>query len=485
MKMKKIIIQIFVLSFLAVSCSDDYLETNPTNQVTDLEIFQTVDGLEIVLDGILRDMRSHHAESPAKMHSWFGVKSADLVSDLMGEDMVIETITWFGYDYRFEDHGAKGYRSVYNWTLFYRMIHNLNEIINHVDEVNTEDEAQRKQLKAQALALRAWSYFQLIQLYQSTYAGNEDAPGVPLYTEATITGNPRSPVAEIYRQITTDLNDAIELFEESNLARRHISHLNVNVAKGIYARVALVMEDWELAAEMASGAREGYPVMTAEEYSKGFDDYTQQNWIWGLEVNAEQSTTFASWVSHVDWSVGGYAGFGYSRKSFSKKLFNMIPEGDVRKSLVDTAFIPGLFRPNKFSAGGDKGFNADLVMMRPEEMLLIEAEALVRMNEDGSSQALLKQLRDHRMPEPVVVNATGVQLLEEILLERRIELWGEGFSLTDIKRLKRGIDRTNSNHKPALAKVMVLEAGSPLFNFQIPQQEIDSNPYINEADQNP
>ncbi len=479
--MKKIFLYIGILSIFAVSCDDSYLETNPTNQVTNQVILTTIDGLQTIFDGVLRDMRYQHSS----MHSQFGVKSADLVSDLMGEDMVVEKFNWFGADYRFEDHGAKGYRSAYNWTLFYRMIFNLNEIINHIDNAATENEVQRKHLKAQALALRAWSYFQLIQLYQFTYIGNEDAPGVPVYTEATITGNSRSSVSLVYGQITDDLDEAVLLFEESNLSRRHISNLNINVAKGIYARVALVMGEWELAAEMALGAREGYTVMTAEEYSTGFDDYTQQNWIWGLEVNAEQSTTFASWVSHVDWSVGGYAGYGLSRKSVSSELFNLIADGDVRKELIDTTFISGTFRPNKFLAGGDKGFNADLVLMRPEEMLLIEAEALVRLNEDDKSQALLKQLRDQRMPEPVVVNATGEPLLEEILLERRIELWGEGFGLTDIKRLKRGIDRTNSNHKPAVAGIMVLDAGSPLFNFQIPQLEIDSNPNISEADQNP
>ena len=478
--MKNILIQLLALSFLAYSCSEEYLETNPTNQISDKVIFQTVEGAQTVLDGVLRDMRSHHAANANQQHDQFGVKSIDLASDLMGEDMVVEQFHWFGADYRFENHGSKGYRSVYAWTLFYRMIYNLNEIINHIDKADAENESQRNHLKAQALALRAWSYFQLIQLYQHTYIGNEDAPGIPVYTEASLTGNPRSSVKEVYRQITTDLDEAIKLFERSNLSRVHISHPNVNTAKGILARVALVMGNWEQAVEMASEAREGYSLMTAAQYRSGFDNYTQQNWIWGLEVNAEQSTTYASWVSHVDWSVGGYAGFGFSKKSVSSKLYSLMADGDIRKALVDTSAAAGGFRPNKFSAGNDKGFNADLVLMRPEEMLLIEAEASVRMKNEVAARALLKQLRDLRMAEPVIVNASGDQLLEEILLERRIELWGEGFTLPDLKRLNRGFDRTNSNHKPAVARLMQLEAGSSLFNFQIPQQEIDSNPYINE-----
>ncbi len=479
--MKNSFIYIVALVLLMVSCSDDYLETNPTNQVSDQVVFNTLDGAQTVFDGVLRDMRFQHSG----MYDQFGVKSVDLASDIMGEDMVVEAFHWFGADYRFENHGAKGYRSVYTWTLFYRVIYNLNQIINHVDDLQADNEEQKKHLKAQALALRAWSYFQLMQLYQHTYAGHEDAPGVPVYAKATTEGNPRISVSEVYEHITSDLDEAIQLFEESNLQRRHISNPDLNVAKGVRARVALVMRDWDVAAEMASGAREGYSVMTAEEYSTGFDDYTQQNWMWGLEVNSEQSTTYASWVSHVDWSVGGFAGFGFSRKSVSSKLYDLMADGDVRKELVDTTFIPGTFRPNKFSAGDDKGFAADLVLMRPEEMLLIEAEALARNGQEDEARDLLRQLRESRMPVPVVVDASGEQLIDEILLERRIELWGEGFGLLDIKRLKKGIDRTNSNHKPVVAKVMTLDPESPDFNFQIPQQEIDSNPNISEADQNP
>ncbi len=482
--MKKIIINILAVSILAVSCSDSYLETYPTNQISEKVIFQTVEGAQTVLDGVLRDMRSHHGAD--NMHDQFGVKSIDLAADLMSEDIVVEKFHWFGADYRFENHGAKGYRSIYAWSLFYRIIYNVNAIINHVDEASSESENVRKDLKAQALALRAYSYFQLVQLYQHTYSGHENEPGVPLYTEASTSGNPRSRVGEVYQQIISDLNYSIELFEESNLPQRHISNLTMNVAKGLLARVALVMGNWEAALEMASGARIGYPVMSAEAYSAGFDNYSQQNWMWGLEVNQEQSTTYGSWFSHMDWTIGGYCGFGYSPKSFNKVLYDKMADNDVRKKIIDASSIEtGRLIPYKFSAGDDKEFAADLVMMRPEEMLLIETEAQFRLGFEAEARALLKQLRDNRMDEPVNIESSGEQLLQEILLERRIELWGEGFSLFDIKRLKKGIDRTNSNHNPVVARTMTITPESPKFNFQIPQVEIDSNPAIGELDQNP
>src|SRR5690554_83503 len=339
--MRNIIFYLFAIVLSTYSCSKEYLDVQPSNQVSAQTLFETVNGAQSVIDGVLRDMRSQHNNN----HDQFGVKAIDLAIDLMGEDMAVEKFHWFGADYRFENHDAKGYRSDYVWTLYYRMIYNLNEVINHNDFLKAQPEAERQHIKAQAFVLRAYSYFQLIQLFQNTYNGSENAPGVPVYTEATTSGNPRSTVQEVYNRIVDDLDQAIALFEGSNQPRLHISHPTVHVAKGLMARVTLVMQNWETAAEMAAGARTGYSVMSADEYALGFDNYTEQNWIWGLEINQEQSTTYGSWFSHVDWSIGGYCGAGLSRKMFSRALYNRMNDNDIRKLLVDTTFMKGGLRP--------------------------------------------------------------------------------------------------------------------------------------------
>ncbi len=482
--MKKIWLHSLIFTLVLCSCSKDYLETAPTNQISDQLVFQSVDGAQTVIDGILRDMRSQHGGE--NQHDQFGVKAIDLVVDLMGEDIAVEQFHWFGADYRFENRLAIDQRPLYAWSLFYRIIYNVNGVINHIDDAASESESLQKNLKAQALTLRAYAYFQLAQLFQQTYTGNENAPGVPVYTEASIDGKPRSTMAEVFTLITSDLDEAVKLFEESGLPQRHISNPTQQVAMGIRARVALVMEDWPKAAEMAAAARQGQTLMSVAQFSTGFDNYTRQNWMWGLEVNSEQSTTYASWFSHMDWTIGGYCGFGFSQKSYSLELYKQMDDEDVRKKLIDASSVEtGRLIPHKFAAGGDKEFNADLVMMRPEEMLLIEAEARARMNDEANAQALLKQLRDKRFENPVTISASGQALLDEIWLERRIELWGEGFRGFDMKRLKQGVDRTNSNHNPVVARVMSLPAGSEKLVLQIPQAELDANPNIGEGEQNP
>ncbi|HOI50293.1 MAG TPA: RagB/SusD family nutrient uptake outer membrane protein, partial [Prolixibacteraceae bacterium] len=117
----------------------------------------------------------------------------------------------------------------------------------------------------------------------------------------------------------------------------------------------------------------------------------------------------------------------------------------------------------------------------------IEAEARARLSEETAARGLLKELRDKRYDTPATVTAAGDALVEEILLERRIELWGEGFAALDLKRLKRGIDRNNSNHNAVVvtAAAMKVPAEDKRWIYQIPQSEIDANKQINEEHQNP
>lgn len=488
-----------LMAILQISCNSDYLDTVPTDKLSDQVIFTSVEGAQTVLDGISRTMRA-----AGQYHDQFGVKTIDLAMDMMSEDIALSAFHWFGADYQFANHMANLPRTLYTWSLYYTIIYNASTVIANTGQIESGSAAQKNNLKAQAYTLRAYAYFQLVQLYQFTYKGNENALAVPVYTEndlkgagdhakgneGGLSGKPRATVAGVYSRITADLDEAARLFSESALPRRHISDVTLQVAKGLRARVALVMNDWEKAASMAGEARQGYTLMTPAQYSLGFDNATKQNWMWGLVVNDEQSTTFGSWVSHMDWSIGGYCGFGLSRKSWSLSLYNRMDDRDIRKKLVDiTQYDPSTTKnwivPNKFSAGKGKQFSADLVMMRPEEMILIEAEAKARLNRTDEARALLKQLRDQRYEIPVMITSSGNDLIEEILLERRIELWGEGFAALDLKRLKRGIDRNNSNHLPLVAREMSVSASDNRWNYKIPQAEIDANPQINAEHQNP
>jgi hypothetical protein len=132
---------------------------------------------------------------------------------------------------------------------------------------------------------------------------------------------------------------------------------------------------------------------------------------------------------------------------------------------------------------------ADYLYMRAAEMYLIEAEALARQGQDGPARTALETLVQQRFPAYSAAAFSGTALLNEILLQRRIELWGEGFSLIDIKRLKTGLNRPTGagnhgspNFNPA---VYTLPDADPKFLMRIPRYEIDNNSLISDGDQNP
>lgn len=488
MEMKRLSILLILIVGLFSACSEDFLETSPTNQISDADVFLSVQGCQTVLDGVLRDMRAFRTN-----HDQFGVKALDLAFDLMGEDMVQTANHWFNFDYQVDNNQATYRRPNWTWSQFYRIINNVNNILVNIDAASGTSASQKANVKAQALALRGYAYHNLAENFQFTYAKDPNAPGVPIYTTPTTEGNARAPLNQVYQQAVSDLDEAIQLMTSQPHPRRHISDINLNVAHGLRARVALYMQDWAAARDHAAAARQGVNLNTRSQFAAGFDSYQAQSWLWGLEINDEQSTIYASLFSHLDMTVPGYTGLNLAPKVASRRMHEQMMDGDIRKELIGPYTIASGNTYDlinlKFNGGrpGGKGFSADYVMMRPEEMLLIEAEARWHLNDHNGASGLLQELWNVRFETAPTPPSGGQELLDAILFERRIELWGEGFRMRDIRRLQIPLDRTGSNHQAYANNPLFLElpANHPRFIYQIPQAEIDNNPNISSADQNP
>lgn len=109
-------------------------------------------------------------------------------------------------------------------------------------------------------------------------------------------------------------------------------------------------------------------------------------------------------------------------------------------------------------------------------MYLIEAEALARQGgKDAAAAQALYTLAVKRDPSYVLSTNTGQALIDEIMLQRRVELWGEGFRFTDLKRLNMPLDRTGANVDANVAGVMTVPAGGNIWQFLIPRDELDAN----------
>jgi hypothetical protein len=493
--MKKINLFILVVSCtgLFMSCKKDFLETRPDGYFLDVDVRELgaaspsslIKVVDPTMKGIYAYMYSYNTafRAPgADRHDDFGQKSIDISTDFMTEDIVQYVHHWFGFDYLLDDRDAPFARTFTNWNFYYKIISDANFIISSIDPAVTDPAL--KAVRGQALSIRAFCFMNLVQLYQQTYKGNETAKGIPIYTAPATEGKPRATMQEVYSQIEADLQEAIGLM--AGFIRTSKEQINQNVARGLLARAYLNMERWADAASQASQARAGFTLMTGVQYNQGFNDIGNPEWMWGGDINATNTTIFASFFSHMDNTSPGYNGALGIYKLIDKKLYDQIPAADERKKAYNSPTTPAYPIPAlsglKFRTTA--GWTGDYVYMRAAEMYLIEAEANARLGSTVPAQTALTALLagSGRIPGFTTTN-TGQALVDEVILHRRIELWGEGFSLNDYKRWKRGIDRTGSNHRADAQ--LVLPAGDKKFFYQIPQREFDTNTAFVAADQNP
>lgn len=123
-------------------------------------------------------------------------------------------------------------------------------------------------------------------------------------------------------------------------------------------------------------------------------------------------------------------------------------------------------------------FEHDIPIIRSPEMILIEAEAKARQGDDDGAATLLYELQLNRDPNAVQSGNTGSDLIEEVLVERRKELYAEiGVEWFDAKRLRRGIPR-DGNHRLIDSD---LQPDDLKFFLKIPQDEIDANEFIDDS----
>ncbi len=112
--------------------------------------------------------------------------------------------------------------------------------------------------------------------------------------------------------------------------------LNQYAVRGLMARVYLEMGDYLKAAKYANEARSGvFTLMDESAYLSGFSSISNSEWMFGSDITSETHTTYASFISHIDNTNGGYAGLLGVYKSIDKSLYESISDTDYRKKVFN------------------------------------------------------------------------------------------------------------------------------------------------------
>lgn len=483
-----------LLALTLGSCGSDYLDTEYTRYL-DSETAGKVAGNQP--DVFLNGIWSWQVEY-STAHDYFGLMSVLLSKDMMSEDISVSAFHWFCYDYDFDNREFNYRRTSKDWLLFYTDISKANDIIGSFPEgASTPGE---KALLGQALAIRGMSYTYLPQIYQ-TYMNqdgsiNRSAPGVPLIlTQAdgysldeldALKG--RNTVGDVLDQAGKDLEAAVENLSGAKYARPSKNYIDLSVAQGLLARYYLLTQQWDKAASAANAARQDYKQRGNAELHDGFMNVDAGDVMWGFNHTAETQTTYASYFSHISNLAPGYAGMNYCAKLIDARLYSQIADDDYRKTLFNgpqgdaTQPSAGAQLPYaNLKFGSDGNWTMDYIYMRAAEMVLIEAEALARQGQNAQAASVLGELMKNRQPSWNKASVT----VNDILLQRRIELWGEGFAYFDLKRNNLGIDRNYEGSNHLAGYLHTIPAFDVRWTYQIPQSEMQENSHIQDSEQNP
>lgn len=499
MKYRVLLLMLSILSF--AGCSD-FLEESSLDEVRPTSIddlMQIMVGEVYPMSNTVRGFQDFLTDDV----ECFGAQNQEIL-----EAPIENLYRLFSWDDEMFNEGAGTHDRVNAWKVYYNKIMGANTVLEHIDQVKG-DQVNKDNLRGQALTMRAWYYFSLVNLFglPYNYGNPEENPGVPLKLEMEITGGyyTRNSVAEVYKQIEEDLLAGVDLLEKNPLSMSEYK-ISVLAAKSILSRVYLYMENWDEALKYANEVLAVKPTLTALASAEDAAFAWQGKSPFGV-YNVETSDEVIWIYSNTGeigslYSAGGYnyrAAFGVSSDLMTLYEFVNDTEKenymDLRPFMyfVNSAYIQPsgavyyqlyAFKGGKHSTTiGGKG-------IRTAELYLNRAEVYIRKymaSGDDSYRQLalddLNNLREHRYDtrnvayEPKDIR-DAEELFEFYKNERRRELCFEDHRWFDLRRY--GMPSITHSYFISTdnREEITLRKDDPRYALPIPRVALNRNPLL-------
>lgn len=362
------------------------------------------------------------------------------------------------------------------WNSLYKIIANANYIISKEgtiqDDLTTGNTPDN--LFAQAHLVRAMCYHTLITFYADKFGGTNQDLGVPIslkYDPSQFL--PRSSVPTVYNQIKSDLDASGKILDVDT---NGVTALNKASLDMMYSRYYLSIKDYANAnvysQKVISNSK--YNLLTIDKVAGYFadDSNTAGETIFQLQYTTNDQPGANDGITATWYSGGRY------RQNFATRAFyNQYSSSDVRKSAWYS--LTGVGSPSittfpdnpkpvdvKKYTTPDK----DIVIFRKTEAVFNQLEALYYTNSTEALTKLVSWVQNYRDPSYTFVG-TGTALLDEILKQKNMEFFLEGFRYSDLKRNGRGFTNPQTT--------VTLNPGMKEFQaFPVPLQEQNANPNL-------
>lgn len=399
-----------------------------------------------------------------------------------------------------------GVISVRNYNIYYsnyEFILGCNAVMDYIGQAGNDSQDDINNVLAQAHALRAFYYFNLVNIFGAPYNYDSQAPGVPLKLSSNIENKPlsRSTVAEVYDLIVDDLTTAVRLYESLPEARQWKADFRTSLpmAQLLLSRVYLYMERWDDAAVYAKKVMDNphFSFMDLNSVDLGSEAMPEYPTIHGYSLSPECIWPYGRVGDVCLWLTESSKEQSMESHSYfiaSPELMNSFDDKDLRKKcyvITGNFFdeegnrmpqaigkVP-LSADNKYLASGS--LNDFGRSMRLSEAYLNYAEARVMGGHPEDAVDPINQLRKYRfapadyVPVQDLSGEAGKQFVRD---ERRRELCFESHRWFDLRRW--GMPRIKHvwYNSETSAEEFILEEKDPQYTMPLPTSSLESNPQL-------
>lgn len=478
--MRKYIYVFLIMTFVISSCSEDFIDLEPKDTLTENLAFESFADVESSLLGTYSALRSDN---------YLGV-SYTLVPDIIADHATQtsenqgQQVFFHNWQYSSNDNAIEDI-----WPEIYRVLRAANTTLEQVNNFEAE-QADIDRISGQALAIRAMAHFDLLR-YFSDFS-DRNALGVPIKLVSNeITTPARASVGEVFEQIEADLSTARTLLQPITELNSEIHLFNYDAVVALSSRVALYQEKWSEAEEFASELIQSRSLATGSEFTSVWVSDTDGNSgeiIFSLSVLPVDRDRIDDLPLNIGQNLSTEVGNPLLFWAPSQSLLSLYDDGanasdDIRflnyfkpRPSDPSILVDAKYRGRRSSineAPSVPGLH-DYKVFRLAEQYLIRAEARANLGNEAGANSDISLLRSARISGNVPRSFSGQELLDEIQRERQRELAFEGHRWFDLKRTDRSIERgAGCETSPAIN--CSLEQTNFRWIFPIPQSEMFAN----------
>lgn len=389
---------------------------------------------------------------------------------------------------------ASNFQNYIVWDEYYERILGANAALDYVEDMN-DDIEMKMFVKAQALALRGFYYFHLVNLFGAPYHYDKEAPGVPLKlsSDLEIGSRGRNSVGEVYAQIQQDFEASRQLFSVLPARRQFARNYRISLpaVRLLEARTYLFMGNWEKAIEQADALLsdpefELYDLNdfnpTANNPKPHYSNYDNPEVIWLYGGTGD----FLRFVNTLKFALGNNANVTRRFFNASPELLATYEEEDLRKEWYmleeydKTSPLGNKLAMGKIATTTNEAIDNNALpcamSLRLSEAYLILAEAYAMSGDAEKSLSYLNRLRARRFAENSGVSGlSGEELIDFVRAERRRELCFEGSRWFDLRRW--GMESFEKEWRMFGTDEMIflIEKNDKSFTLPIPEKVLKQN----------